>query len=1136
MRYKFIILFLILGFVSKAQVYQLMPQYGYSTYRMNFDSTIQIPTFCGVPKLGSNKINKGALAFDSCNNRFYYFNPKTQIWDTIKSADASLFVKYTDTAQMLSAYLRKTDTISLSNRIEGKIDSLKLSNDSIYARKNNQFVFQYMNDTATVVKAFVRNVESFTINRGQVVYIFGASGDKASVKLADNSGDYTSSRTLGIVRENIAAGQTGWVTTQGQVAKLQLGSYNEGDVLWLDSIPGGFTKTKPVAPRHSVFLGIVERANNGNGIAYVKPQNGYEIGELHDVKITSPANNQVLAYTTNIWENKNIYSIVDTTSISNRINTKLNISDTSAMLSPYLRSIDTTNKFVTSVFRKTASDSVFFVRGGSNNFAFRDSTGAAGWGLLGNSGTNATTNFIGTTDNVNLVFRRNNVISGRIDSTNANQGTTSFGFRTTATGVSNTSFGYKALQNSTGSSNTAIGNRAGFNVTTGFDNSFFGDGAGRSMSTGLQNTAIGTAALVNNNGNANTAIGGYSLLSSSGSNNIGIGYYAGNYLTSGNNQIFINSLDRTNLSGDQNNSPFYAQQNSTVTSQIVTLNGRVGINTISPSSSAGLEVSSTTQGFLQPRLTTTQMNAISTPATGLSVFNTTDSVPYTYRGTTGGWQKNVIYNRNNDVALFNGANQRIMIDTTTNVIAGRNLTVEAGSTIAGGTSAFQPLSQTTRNYRGMGAASNGDIYVAQQGGPSIYRRTGGTGNFVALAGSGNRDYFEVAVAPNGDIYATTWNTPGGVFKSTDNGATFTSLGLSSGGWGGITVAPNGDVYLSRNPFGNGGIGDIYISTNAGSTFNALGQTSRGYLGMGAAPNGDIYVVVEGGGIFKRTGGTGNFIATGAPNANWFDVAVASNGDVYAVVNNGNIWRSTDAGTTFTSLGQTVRAYGGIAVAPNGDVYASVQNGDIFIQSQGTADLNGGTLVLQSGVGKGTGTSTINFNTGTTLASGSTLQTTSTKMTILGNGNVGIGTTSPSAKLELSDTARGFLQTRMTTTQRNNIASPSVGLQVFTTTDSSQYVYRGTGAGWQQIANEIVNTASLNFPSTNAQNSSDLTITLTGAVDGEAVVLGVPNAAVNANSCYTAWVSAANTVTVRFNNYSSGAIDPASATFKVTIIK
>jgi hypothetical protein len=147
-----------------------------------------------------------------------------------------------------------------------------------------------------------------------------------------------------------------------------------------------------------------------------------------------------------------------------------------------------------------------------------------------------------------------------------------------------------------------------------------------------------------------------------------------------------------------------------------------------------------------------------------------------------------------------------------------------------------------------------------------------------------------------------------------------------------------------------------------------------------------------------------------------------------------------------------------------------------------------------------------------------------------------GTSVASAVMSATSTTKGFLQPRMTTTQMNAISTPATGLSVFNTTDSAVYIRRGTGAGWQQVANEIFATASLNFASTNAQNSSDLTITLTGAVDGDVVVLGVPNAAVNANSCYTAWVSAANTVTVRFNNYSSGAIDPAQATFKVTIIK
>ena len=43
-------------------------------------------------------------------------------------------------------------------------------------------------------------------------------------------------------------------------------------------------------------------------------------------------------------------------------------------------------------------------------------------------------------------------------------------------------------------------------------------------------------------------------------------------------------------------------------------------------------------------------------------------------------------------------------------------------------------------------------------------------------------------------------------------------------------------------------------------------------------------------------------------------------------------------------------------------------------------------------------------------------------------------------------------------------------------------------------------------------------------------------AINANTCYTAWVSSANTVTIRFNNYSSGTVNPASGTFKVFVTK
>lgn len=185
-------------------------------------------------------------------------------------------------------------------------------NGTTYNTAANGVVDLGNTDTATVVKAYVTNAEAVTITKGQVVYIFGAQGDRASVKLAKNTSDTFSSKTLGIVRADIAAGQAGWVTTQGQVSGINLGAYTAGDILWLDSVAGGFTKVKPVAPYHSVFVGVVERANAGNGLIYVKPQNGVELDELHNVKITSETNNQVLAYTasTGIWENKTIENIL----------------------------------------------------------------------------------------------------------------------------------------------------------------------------------------------------------------------------------------------------------------------------------------------------------------------------------------------------------------------------------------------------------------------------------------------------------------------------------------------------------------------------------------------------------------------------------------------------------------------------------------------------------------------------------------------------------------------------------------------------------------------------------------------------------------------------------------------------------
>ena len=64
---------------------------------------------------------------------------------------------------------------------------------------------------------------------------------------------------------------------------------------------------------------------------------------------------------------------------------------------------------------------------------------------------------------------------------------------------------------------------------------------------------------------------------------------------------------------------------------------QVGIGTSSPASSSQLDVTSTTKGLLPPRMTTSQRNAISSPATGLQIYNTDNRAIETFTGTTGDW-------------------------------------------------------------------------------------------------------------------------------------------------------------------------------------------------------------------------------------------------------------------------------------------------------------------------------------------------------------------------------------------------------------------------------------------------------------------------------------------------------------------
>jgi hypothetical protein len=224
------------------------------------------------------------------------------------------------------------------------------------------------------------------------------------------------------------------------------------------------------------------------------------------------------------------------------------------------------------------------------------------------------------------------------------------------TGNSNTANGVYALfANTTGGGNTANGVYALFANTTGADNTANGVYALFANTTGGGNTANGYYALVSNTtGNNNTANGVQALQNNTtGGGNTANGYYAGRYIADGttsltisNNSVFLGS-DTKALADNQSNQIVIGNNaiglgsNTTVLGNSSTTDtaiyGRLLSGTTAPIASAQVQIDSTTRGFLPPRMTTTQINAISSPAVGLVVYNTTLDV-LCYRDSVG-WKK-----------------------------------------------------------------------------------------------------------------------------------------------------------------------------------------------------------------------------------------------------------------------------------------------------------------------------------------------------------------------------------------------------------------------------------------------------------------------------------------------------------------
>lgn len=253
-----------------------------------------------------------------------------------------------------------------------------------------------------------------------------------------------------------------------------------------------------------------------------------------------------------------------------------------------------------------------------NGTIWTNFSASSGWNLIGNAGTNPATNFIGTTDNANIVFRRNNVRAGLIGINTVSLGVNalnplSTGVHNIALGVSslslNTTGGYNIsigfgtmLKNTTGNFNTAIGNQALIENLSGISNAAYGDYAARSNVTGHQNAAFGTNALITNaSGSQNSAYGIGSLYFVNGSFNTGLGYFALSNLQTGDGNIGIgNQAQVPNINGSNQLS---------IGNQIYGINmndaflGKIGIGESNPTEKLDVSGSIKFSGSLMPNNT-----------------------------------------------------------------------------------------------------------------------------------------------------------------------------------------------------------------------------------------------------------------------------------------------------------------------------------------------------------------------------------------------------------------------------------------------------------------------------------------------------------------------------------------------------
>jgi hypothetical protein len=334
---------------------------------------------------------------------------------------------------------------------------------------------------------------------------------------------------------------------------------------------------------------------------------------------------------------------------------------------------------------------------------------------------------------------------------------------------------------------------------------------------------------------------------------------------------------------------------------------------------------------------------------------------------------------------------------------------------------------------------------------------------------------------SGFLSNTDWNTFNGKQNALTNPITGTGTINYLPKFTGASSLGNSIIYDTGSRIGIGGVGinirfEVFSNQNyAGPTLGSklVGTSSilssNGLYGLytGVSDTGSTWIQSQrndtatayninlqpsgGNVLINTTTDNGGKLQIKAPGALSTDIALrlrnsADSGDLMLVNGLGNVGIGIAAPLTKLDIfglsdvsNGLARFMGNSLTEPSFFTFGRISTVDLIVGSVGSAaNLMAGTVqgdaVVRSSSGK------LHLGVGYSNPS----------MTFISGGNVGIGTTSPAAssKLDITSTTQGVLFPRMTTTQKNAIASPATGLVVFDTTLNKLCV-RGASA-WETI--------------------------------------------------------------------------------------